>query len=53
VEFAIDGGALPHYKLYDRRGRLSRTFSTDPESDQQFSTDDIDAAVAELLRVKP
>jgi len=50
-EFAIDGGALPHYKLYDRQGRLSRTFATDPEADKQFSIDDIDAAVAELLRI--
>ena len=51
-EFAIDGGAVPHYKLYDRQGRLSRTFATDPEADNQFSIDDIDTAVAELLNAK-
>ena len=51
-EFAIDGGALPHYKLYDRQGRLTRIFATDPEADKQFSTDDIDAAVTELLNAQ-
>lgn len=52
-DFEIDGGALPHYKLYDRSGKLRRTFSTDPVAQVQFSLADVDAAVIELLAEKP
>ena len=48
-DFAIDGGALPHYKLYDRKGALRKTFAIDPDKDTQFSLADIDAAVEDLL----
>ncbi|MGE5195581.1 MAG: TlpA family protein disulfide reductase [Deltaproteobacteria bacterium] len=48
-DFQIDGGALPHYKLYDRKGELRKTFAIDPDKDTQFSLADIDAAVEELL----
>jgi thiol-disulfide isomerase/thioredoxin len=48
-DFQIAGGALPHYKLYDRKGKLSKTFAVDPEAEHQFSLEDIDAAVQELL----
>jgi thiol-disulfide isomerase/thioredoxin len=48
-EFQIAGGALPHYKLYDRKGKLSKTFAVDPEAEHQFSLEDIDAAIQELL----
>ena len=48
--FEIASGALPHYKLYDRTGKLRRTFDLDPLAEKQFKVDDIDAAVAELLR---
>jgi thiol-disulfide isomerase/thioredoxin len=48
-DFRIDGGALPHYKLYDRKGELRKTFAIDSDKDQQFSLADIDAAVEELL----
>jgi thiol-disulfide isomerase/thioredoxin len=48
-DFAIDGGALPHYKLYDRQGALRKTFAIDLDKDTQFSLADIDAAVDELL----
>jgi thiol-disulfide isomerase/thioredoxin len=48
-DFEIEGGALPHYKLYDRKGKLLRTFASDPTADKQFSLDDVDAAVVELL----
>ena len=48
VDFQIDGGALPHYKLYDRKGVLRRTFASD-DAGESFSLEDIDAAVAELL----
>jgi len=48
-DFQIAGGALPHYKLYDRKGELRKTFAIDPDKDTQFSLADIDAAVEELL----
>ncbi len=47
--FEIDGGALPHYKLYDRTGKLRRTFALDPSATKQFTPEDIDVAVAELV----
>lgn len=46
--FNIDGGALPHYKLYNRDGQLIRAFSSgDP--DNLFTHEDIVAAVKEAL----
>ncbi len=50
--FEITGGALPHYKLYDRTGKLRRTFALDPTAEKQFTHDDVSAAVAELLAEK-
>lgn len=47
--FEIASGALPSYKLYDRSGRLRRTFETDPLAKKQFTPQDISAAVEELL----
>lgn len=47
--FEIAGGSLPHYKLYDRTGQLRQTFALDPSAAEQFTTDDIDAAVQALL----
>ena len=29
ADFKIKGGALPHYKLFDRQGKLRRTLATD------------------------
>lgn len=52
-DFAIEAGALPHYKLYDRQGKLRKTFAVDPEAERQFSLEDIDAAVKELLAEGP
>jgi thiol-disulfide isomerase/thioredoxin len=48
-EFEITGGALPHYKLFDRTGKLIRTFAIDPSAERQFTVYDIDQAVKELL----
>jgi thiol-disulfide isomerase/thioredoxin len=48
-DFEITGGALPHYKLYDKKGKLWKTFAVDPDAERQFSLEDIDAAVQELL----
>jgi len=47
--FEVPGGALPHYKLYDRSGKLRRTFELDPSAKQQFTPADVETAVAELL----
>ncbi|MGD9636691.1 MAG: TlpA family protein disulfide reductase [Pirellulales bacterium] len=47
--FEITSGALPHYKLYDRQGKLRQTFELDPSAKEQFTPADIDRAVAELL----
>jgi thiol-disulfide isomerase/thioredoxin len=47
--FEIESGSVPHYKLYDKSGKLRRTFGVDPGAERQFTAQDIDAAVAELL----
>jgi thiol-disulfide isomerase/thioredoxin len=44
--FEIEDGTLPHYKLYDRNGKLRKTFGT---STGRFGAEDIDRAVEELL----
>ncbi len=49
VTFEISSGALPHYKLFDRRGQLRQVFELDPSAKQQFSPADVDQAVADLL----
>jgi thiol-disulfide isomerase/thioredoxin len=47
--FEIENGALPHYRLYDRGGKLVRSFvSGDP--DRVFHEEDLDAAVVQLLK---
>ena len=48
-QFEITGGALPHYKLYDRKQNLRHTFALDPSAAEQFSTEDIGSAVENLL----
>lgn len=46
--FDIDGGALPHFKLYNRDGKLIRAFASgDP--DKIFTHDDVERAVREAL----
>jgi len=47
--FAIDEGALPHYKLYDREGKLIRSFSAADEL-EPVTHESIAAAVAEALQ---
>jgi hypothetical protein len=46
--FDIDGGAVPHYKLYDRDGKLVKKFVIDPAADP-VKPEDIDLAVRELV----
>ena len=44
--FDISNGALPHFKLYDRDGKLAGTF---PAEGENVNPDEIDRAVKELL----
>lgn len=49
--FGIDDGALPHYRIYDRTGKLVKKFSfADP--DQSFTQADIESALVETLKQK-
>lgn len=48
--FDIDGGALPHYKLFDRKGKIYRKFGGDP--DHPFNEEDIERAVIAALKEK-
>ncbi len=47
--FNVDGGALPHFKVYDKTGKLRHTFATDPLAERQFTSSDIEEKVKELL----
>jgi thiol-disulfide isomerase/thioredoxin len=51
--FEITGGALPHYRVYDRDGNVVRTFALDPSSDRQFTHEDVATAVREALGKTP
>jgi thiol-disulfide isomerase/thioredoxin len=42
-------GPVPCYRVYDRAGELRHEFAVDPSAERQFTTDDIEAAVKELL----
>ncbi len=46
--FDIDGGALPHYKIFDRKGNPGRKFGGDP--DHPFDEKDIERAVVAALK---
>jgi thiol-disulfide isomerase/thioredoxin len=48
-DFEITTGAVPFYKLYDRTGKLRRTFGINPAAKKQFTPADIEAAVEQLL----
>lgn len=47
--FELDGGAVPHYKLYDRQGRLAQKFAPNLETGEAFSDADVEAAIQKLL----
>lgn len=49
--FAIDGGALPHFRLYDREGKLVKKFFQGPDS--KFQPSDIDREIESLLAAGP
>ena len=47
--FAIEGGALPNLKLYDRSGKLRKTFAAGVIPPEPFGLEDVSRAVEELL----
>ena len=51
--FAIEGGALPNLKLYDRSGKLRKTFAAGVTPPEPFEAEDIARAVEELLEELP
>lgn len=52
--FEVPGGSLPHFKLYDRKGKLIQTFSVEedapPDAPELHET--VAAAVAEAIEAK-
>lgn len=48
--FDIDGGALPHFKIYDRKGIARWKFGGDP--DHPFDNKDIERSVVAALKEK-
>lgn len=52
--FAIPDGSLPHFKLYDRKGKLIRTFSVeeDAPADAPELHETVAAAVVEAIKQK-
>jgi thiol-disulfide isomerase/thioredoxin len=42
-------GPVPCYRVYDREGKLHREFGVDPQAAKQFTAEDVEAAVRELL----
>ncbi|HID24183.1 MAG TPA: TlpA family protein disulfide reductase, partial [Planctomycetaceae bacterium] len=47
--FDISGGGIPHYKLYDRQGKLIRSFGND-DPDHPLNPEEIEAAIVEALK---
>jgi thiol-disulfide isomerase/thioredoxin len=47
--FKISGGAVPHYKLYDRSGKLRQEYGVNPNATKQFTLEEIDATIEVLL----
>jgi thiol-disulfide isomerase/thioredoxin len=47
--FEIGSGSAPHYKLYDRSGKLRQVFENDSSAERQYTADDIDATIETLL----
>ncbi|MCA9020901.1 MAG: hypothetical protein KDA74_12205, partial [Planctomycetaceae bacterium] len=50
--FDVDDGYLPHYRVYDRSGKLIKKFFFS-DTDQQFTQEDIETAIQEALKQKP
>ncbi len=45
--FDVAGGAIPFYKIYDKTGKLTKTFGVDPCN--PFGPEDIEAAIKQAL----
>ena len=50
--FNIPGNSLPHYKIFDRKGELRKTFAVDAAANKGIDPADIDKTVEELLTEK-
>ena len=48
-EFEVPGGTLPCLRLFDREGRVLKTFAIDLDADKQFTDDDVTEAVKAAL----
>lgn len=48
--FDIDGGSLPHYKVYDRSGRLVKKIAADLDNPSDELHEQVEVAVREALR---
>ena len=51
--FAIEGGAVPNLRLYDRSGKLRKTFATGIMPSESFEAEDVARAVEALLEESP
>jgi thiol-disulfide isomerase/thioredoxin len=49
--FDIDGGALPHFKLYDRRGKLLKKFGGNPDEPVEHA--EVEAEIRKALGLPP
>ena len=47
--FDLPGGALPCLRLFDREGKVIKTFAIDLDADKQFTDDDVAEAVKAAL----
>ena len=48
--FKVEGGAVPHFKIYGRDGKLVRQFGADPDNPWDHS--DVEKAIREVLAAK-
>ncbi|MBM82887.1 MAG: hypothetical protein CMJ78_20180 [Planctomycetaceae bacterium] len=48
--YKVPNGLLPHYKLYDQKGKLRHVFEMDPFAKKQFTSEDIEKKIKELLK---
>jgi len=40
---------VPHYRIYDREGRVAKDFSVDPAAERQYAPEDIDREILQNL----
>lgn len=53
-DFGVETGALPHYQLFDREGKLARELTSgDPTAPRSATPEDVEAAIRELLAAPP